>query len=201
MALEQILSVAGKPGLYRLVGQMKNGIIVEALEDSKRFPVHGSSKVSALEEISIYTHEEEVPLGDVFKKIHEKEGGKQALSHKSDAKEVKAYFESILPEYDPDRVYVSDMVKVVKWYNLLMEHNAYDPSEEEAEEANEEGTTEENKKEAADDKSADKPAAKKAPAKKKAAAKPKSTPKASAQSKASGAKSTPRKAGGASRGK
>jgi hypothetical protein len=76
MALEEILSVSGKPGLYRLVGQMKNGIIVEGIADGKRFPVHGSAKVSALEEISIYTDEEEVPLKDIFKNIFEKQGGK-----------------------------------------------------------------------------------------------------------------------------
>jgi len=129
MAFEQILSVSGKSGLFRLVGHMKNGIIVEALSDGKRFPIHGSSKVSALEEISIYTEEEEVPLKEVFTKIFEKEEGKQAISHKSDKAEIKAYFASILPDYDEDRVYVSDMVKVVQWYNVLIENNAFDPNE------------------------------------------------------------------------
>ena len=129
MAFETILSVAGKPGLYRLVGQMKAGIIVESIEDGKRFPIHGSSKVSALEEISIYTETEEVPLKEVFKTIYEKTDGKQALSHKEDNAKIKAFFEEILPEYDKDRVYVSDMGKVIKWFNLLMEHDAFDPNE------------------------------------------------------------------------
>lgn len=193
MALEQILSVSGKPGLYRLVGQMKNGIIVEGLEDKKRFPVHGSAKVSALEEISIYTHEDEVPLGDVFKKIYENEDGKQALDHKSDKGEIETYFKSILPDYDPERVYVSDMAKVMKWYNLLIEHDAYDPAEEE-ESAEGEETGDGDEK--APKKDASK--AKAAPANKPSA---QSTPKASSRAKTSGAQSAPRKAGGASRGK
>lgn len=189
MALDQILSVSGKPGLYRLVGQMKNGIIVEGIEDKKRFPVHGAAKVSALEEISIYTTEEEVPLNDVFKTIYEKEGGKACLSHKEGNDKIKAYFEGILPNYDADRVYVSDMVKVVKWYNTLIENDAYDPSEEEAE-SEEAGTSE--KGEEAKPKKA---AAKKAPKK----TTPKSAPKSAAKTKSAGA-SSPRKAGGAQRG-
>ena len=186
MALEQILSVSGKPGLYRLVGQMKNGIIVEGVADGKRFPVHGSAKVSALEEISIYTTEEEVPLNDVFKAIFEKEGGKKCLDHKSDNKITKEYFEGILPNYDPERVYVSDMVKVVKWYNTLIEHIAYDPA------------TVEEKEEEKTERGADKPkkaAPKKAPKK----ATSKASPKASQKAKSSGA-SAPRKAGGSQRG-
>lgn len=187
MALEQILSVSGKPGLYRLVGQMKNGIIVEGISDGKRFPVHGSAKVSALEEISIYTSEEEVPLNDVFKTIFEKEGGKSCVDHKSDQAEVKKYFESILPNYDKERVYISDMIKVVKWYNTLIEHKAYDPATVEETEAAETAAAGEEKPK--------KTAAKKAP--KKAA--PKSAPKAAAKTKSVGA-SSPRKAGGAQRG-
>lgn len=134
MALETILSVAGKPGLYRLVGQMKAGIIVESIEDGKRFPVHGSSKVSALEEISIYTDEAEVPLKEVFKTMYEMSEGKQAISHKEDNAKIKAFFEKVLPDYDRDRVYVSDMGKVIKWYNSLIEHADYKPEEDKAEE-------------------------------------------------------------------
>lgn len=192
MALEQILSVSGKPGLYRLVGQMKNGIIVEGIADGKRFPVHGSAKVSALEEISIYTDEEEVPLKDIFKSIYEKQGGKVGPDHKGDQKEVKTFFESILPNYDKDKVYISDMAKVVKWYNILIEHNAYSPEEAAAEEVVEEEVAESTETKEA------KP--KKAKAKK-AAAKPaakKTAPKA-AKAKSSGA-SAPRKTGGSQRG-
>ena len=192
MALEQILSVSGKSGLYKLVGQMKNGIIVESIGDDKRFPVHGSAKVSALEEISIYTETEEVPLNDVFKKIYDKEKGKQVLSHKEDAKKVKSYFESILPDYDKDRVYASDMAKVLRWYNILIEFDAYDPNEAEEAEVVEESKSEESdtKKEGT------KTTAKKTAAKKKAAPKAKAAPKKSASTKVS----TPRKAGGTQRG-
>jgi len=193
MALEQILSVSGKSGLYKLVGQMKNGIIVESIGDGKRFPVHGSAKVSALEEISIYTETEEVPLKDVFKKIYDKEKGKQGISHKEDSKKVKAYFETILPDYDKERVYASDMAKVIRWYNMLIENNAYDPNEAEDAEAAEESKAEdtESKKEGA------KSTAKKAAAKKKAdAPKAKAAPKKAASTKIS----TPRKAGGTQRG-
>ncbi|GAB5539072.1 MAG: hypothetical protein Salg2KO_11750 [Salibacteraceae bacterium] len=189
MALDQILSVSGKSGLYRLIGQMKNGIIVEGIADKKRFPVHGSAKVSALEEISIYTDSEEVPLNDVFKTIYEKQSGKQALDSKSDKAEIKAYFKSILPDYDPDRVYVSDMVKVIKWYNTLIENDAYDPSEVDEEVAASEETSGEEK---ADKKTKKKPAAK--AAQKKVAAK--SAPKP----KAGGGASSPRKSSGAQRG-
>lgn len=174
MALETILSVSGKPGLYRLVGQMKAGIIVESIEDGKRFPVHGSSKVSALEEISIYTEDEEVPLKEVFKTMYELSEGKQALSHKEDNAKIKAFFEKVLPNYDRDRVYVSDMGKVIKWYNSLIEHNAYDPN---AEVAAEETKEEVQEAEVVEEAPAKKPAAKKAAAKKPAASK--STKKAS----------------------
>ncbi|MCO4806984.1 MAG: DUF5606 domain-containing protein [Flavobacteriales bacterium] len=184
MALDKILSVSGKSGLYRLVGQMKNGIIVEGISDGKRFPVHGSAKVSALEEISIYTNEEQVPLNDVFKTIFEKQGGKVAPDHKSDNKEMKAYFETVLPDYDPDRVYVSDMAKVLKWYNALIENNAYDPADETVAEGEEK--TEE-------------PEAKKVAKKAKAKKAPKSAPKSAARTKTAGA-SAPRKAGGTQRG-
>lgn len=130
MGLENLLSISGKSGLFRLVGQMKNGIIVESLEDGKRFPVHGSAKVSALEEISIYTEEEEIPLKDVFDRIYEKMNGEKAMSHKDDKNKIKALFEEVVPEYDAERVYVSDMVKVVKWYNELIEFTDYDPNAE-----------------------------------------------------------------------
>lgn len=189
MAFEQILSISGKSGLFRLVGQMKNGIIVEAIADGKRFPVHGASKVSALEEISIYTETEEVPLKDVFTRMYEKEDGKQAIDPKEGNDKVKAYFESILPEYDKDRVYPSDMVKVVRWYNELIEHKAFDPNEDKEEESKEEGAEEKKKTSA-------KEAKKESTAKKKAA--PKTAGKASSKSKGGGASA---KTTGSQRGK
>lgn len=117
--LKDILAISGQPGLYRLISQARNGIIVESLETGKRLPAHASAKISALEDIAIFTDSEEVPLVDVFKNISDKEDGKAAISPKSSGDELKAYFEQILPEYDRDRVYVSDIKKVMTWYNIL----------------------------------------------------------------------------------
>ncbi|MEX2595725.1 MAG: DUF5606 domain-containing protein [Salibacteraceae bacterium] len=183
MAFEQILSVSGKSGLFRLVGQMKNGIIVESIEDGKRFPVHGSAKVSALEEISIYTDTEEVPLKEVFTIIYEKENGKKAVDPKDGDDTVKTYFESILPKYDRERVYVSDMHKVVRWYNQLIEHKAFDPNEGKEEESNADDATDKK----SDKKDAKKATKKTAATKKSGAAASKAAAKASSKSKAGGA--------------
>jgi hypothetical protein len=186
MAFEQILSVSGKSGLFRLVGQMKNGIIVESISDGKRFPVHGSSKVSALEEISIYTESEEVPLKEVFTKMYEKESGKSALDPKEGNDKVRAYFEDVLPDYDKERVYISDMVKVVRWYNELVSHNAFDPNEKKEDEVAQETEVEAKEKATTEEKGAKKESkkAEKKPAAKKAAV-AKNTAKASSKPKAS----------------
>lgn len=186
MAFEQILSVSGKSGLFRLVGQMKNGIIVESISDGKRFPVHGSSKVSALEEISIYTESEEVPLKEVFTKMYERESGKAALDPKEGNDKVRAYFEAVLPDYDKERVYISDMVKVVRWYNELVTHNAFDPNEKKEEEVAQEAEVEAKEKTGAEEKGAKKETKKadKKPAAKKTAV-AKNTAKASSKPKAS----------------
>jgi len=121
MELKDILSIAGKPGLYKLVGQMKNGIVVESLIDGKRVPAYSTDRVSALEDISIYSDDEEVLLAVIFDSIFEKENGEKTKSHSGSSDELKAYFSEILPDYDKDRVYVSDMKKVLRWYNLLHE--------------------------------------------------------------------------------
>jgi len=121
MNIKGILSISGKPGLYKLVAQSKNGIIVEALSGNKRFPVSASSNVSSMEDIAIYTYEEEVPLVDVFQKIMDKEEGGKALSHKESSDQIIGYFADVLPDYDTERVYISDMKKVLQWYNLLQD--------------------------------------------------------------------------------
>jgi hypothetical protein len=121
MKLKDIIAIGGKPGLYRFIAQAKSGIIVESLTDKKRIPAYAHDKVSALEDIAIFTDDEEVSLGDIFKKIHEKENGGKSISPKSSGEELKAYFEEILPDYDRDRVYTSDMKKVFSWYNQLHE--------------------------------------------------------------------------------
>ena len=130
MNLSGILSIAGKPGLYKMVGQMKNGIVVESFEDGKRFPAYASNKVSALEDISIYGVEEDVPLGDVFQKIYDLEGGKASLSHNESADALRQRLEEAFPEFDEERVYSSDLKKVFKWYNLLLEKGALVPETE-----------------------------------------------------------------------
>jgi hypothetical protein len=131
MDLSKILSIGGKPGLYRMIGQTKSGFVVESLQDSKRMPAFPSQQVSALEEISIFTTGEEIPLKEVFKRIFEKESGGSAPDHKADAPVITAYFEEVLPEYDRDMVRQSDMRKVYRWYNELMAAGLLEFSKEE----------------------------------------------------------------------
>jgi hypothetical protein len=122
MSLKDIMAIGGKPGLYKFIAQAKSGIIVESLTDKKRIPAYASDKVSALEDIAIFTEDDEVSLNEVFRRIHEKEdGGKTISPKKSSADELKNYFAEILPEYDRERVYVSDIKKVLSWYNQLHE--------------------------------------------------------------------------------
>lgn len=127
--LKGILSISGQSGLFKLVAESKNNIIVESLETKKRIPVHSTSKVSALEDIAIYTEESDVPLKEIFKAISDKENGGAALSHKASGNELKAYFEEVVPDYDKERVYVSDIKKVLLWYNILQEKEMSDFSE------------------------------------------------------------------------
>jgi hypothetical protein len=116
--LKGIMSISGQPGLFKVVAEAKNSIIVESLVTGKRMPAYSTSKISALEDIAIFTETGEVPLKEVFKNISEKENG-AAVAKKGSDKELKAYFDAVLPEFDKDRVYVSDMKKVIQWYNLL----------------------------------------------------------------------------------
>ncbi len=131
--LKGILSVSGQSGLFKLVAESKNNIIVESLETFKRMPVHSTSKVSALGDIAIYTENGDVPLKDVFKAISEKENGGATISTKVSDNELKAYFEKVVPEYDKDRVYISDIKKVLSWYNSLQQKDLLDFSEKEGE--------------------------------------------------------------------
>ena len=124
--MKEILAISGKPGLYRMVSQAKQSIIVESLIDGKRVPAFSFNKVISLEDIAIYTETEDIPLTDVLKSIRAKEDGAKTLSTKSSGNELKAYFEEILPDYDKDRVYVSDIKKVLNWYNLLQEKSLLD---------------------------------------------------------------------------
>jgi hypothetical protein len=122
--LTKILSVSGKPGLYKLISTSKNMNIVESLVDGKRIPIYLSEKAVALSDVSIYTEEEDVPLREVFAKIKEKEGGKKvAIDKLTQNKDLFAYFAEILPTYDRNRVYASDIKKLIGWYNILIENN------------------------------------------------------------------------------
>jgi len=130
MGLEKILSVAGKPGLYKLITQTRSGFVAESLLDGKRVSVGLRSNVSVLSEIAIYTLDEELPLREVFLKIQEKEnGGKTSVSHKDDKLKLEEYFFEVLPNYDEDRVYVSDIKKIIQWYNILEDKGITDFSE------------------------------------------------------------------------
>lgn len=121
--LKDILSISGYGGLYKYISQGRTGIIVESLEDNKRMNANATAKISALEDIAIFTETEDLPLKDVFKAISEKENGGETIGHKSSANELKKYFEEVLPGYDKERVYVSDIKKVVNWYNILHKLN------------------------------------------------------------------------------
>jgi hypothetical protein len=121
MILKDILSISGEPGLFKFIAQGKNAIIVEHLETKKRSSAYSSAKVSSLEDIAIFTDKEDMPLGKVFDLIFEKENGGLAIDSKSQPEKLKTWFEGILPEYSKDKVYTSDIKKLVSWYNLL--HN------------------------------------------------------------------------------
>lgn len=130
MALDKILSIGGRPGLYRLLTQTRSGFVGESLLDGKRVTVGIRSNVSVLSEIAIYTLEEEVPLREVFQKIKEKEKGeKTSIGHKEEKIKLEEYFFEVLPDYDEDRVYASDIKKVIQWYNILHENGITDFSE------------------------------------------------------------------------
>lgn len=127
MSLDKVLSISGRPGLFKLITQTRGGFIVESLIDQKKIPVNMQDNVSVLSEIAIYTLQEELPLKEVFKKIKEKEGGKQtSISHKESKYKLEEYFFEVLPNYDEDRVYASDIKKIIQWYNLLEKHNMLD---------------------------------------------------------------------------
>jgi hypothetical protein len=127
MSLEKVLSIAGKPGLYKLIAQTRGGFVAESLLDKKRLSVNVRQNVSVLSEIAIYTLTEEVPLKKVFESIKKKENGQQTSVKAKESKDkLEEYFFEILPDYDEERVYVSDIKKVIQWYNLLQEHNMLD---------------------------------------------------------------------------
>ncbi len=120
MELREILAISGQPGLYKYVAQSTRGVIVESLIDGKRMNAASNAKVSTLTEISMFTEGEDIALADVFTKIYEYTNGEAAISHKETNERIKAEFANVLPEYDRDRVHVSDMKKCFAWFNILV---------------------------------------------------------------------------------
>lgn len=119
MSFQKILAISGKPGLYELKVQTRSGFVAEALLDGKKITVGLRSNVSLLSEIAVYTYNEEVKLIEIFKTIAAKENGEPTISHKESDDKLKSYFREILPEFDEDRVYTSDIKKIFNWYNIL----------------------------------------------------------------------------------
>ena len=115
--------MAGKPGLFKLIAQNKGGVVVESLLDGKRTSIPATANVSSLGDIAIYTYEEEVPLREVFKAMAAVTEGKEALSHKSSKNELEDFFGEVLPKFDQERVYASDIKKVVQWFNILVKND------------------------------------------------------------------------------
>lgn len=132
MNLKEIMAIAGKPGLFKMIAQAKNGIVVESIIDGKRIQAFTQDKISTLEEISIYTESDDMPLRQVLRTMYEKLEGKPAPENKGDNTRIKQFFGEVLPEYDKDRVYVSHMQKIISWYNLLLDHDLKDMLSEEA---------------------------------------------------------------------
>ena len=141
--LKGILAISGQPGLFKVITEGKNGVIVESLLTGKKQTAFASAKMSTLEDIAIYTTSEDFPLKEVFKKINELANGGQAIAPNSKPEDLKKYFEKVLPDYDRERVYVSDIKKVLTWFNLLQEKGLLDFTEEVA--ASEEVPAEEGK--------------------------------------------------------
>ncbi len=149
MDLTKILAISGKPGLYEMLSQTKTGFIVESMLDGKRFPVFAHERVSSLEEISIFsTEEEDTPLKEIFKLIFEKTGGQASIDPKSSTDKLREFFLEAVPEHDQERVYPSDIKKVLGWYNLLLEKGmmVFEEEEEKEEEKGSEGEEEKDNK-------------------------------------------------------
>ena len=121
MELKDIISIGGRPGLYKVINKRKNELIVESIPDGKKIFIYALDKVSSLEDISIYTDLEDIPLVDVYDKLFDIEKGSNSVDHKSEPKLLKEKMIEILPDYDQERVYNSDLKKLFHWYNILIE--------------------------------------------------------------------------------
>lgn len=121
MDLSKILTISGKNGLFTIVSQSKANLIVESLIDGKKIPVFATDRSSALSDISVFTYGEDLPLKEILIRIHNKENGSNSIDPKAKPEDLRSYFETIVPDYDKERVYHSDMKKIFSWYNLLLE--------------------------------------------------------------------------------
>ncbi|GGG64082.1 DUF5606 family protein [Epilithonimonas arachidiradicis] len=166
MQLEKIISISGKPGLFKLVSQLKNGFIVEDISTKKKASISNSSQVSLLDNIAMFTFDKEVPLFEVFENIAKKYDYKPTINHKSSSEELRAFMAESLPNYDVERVYESDIKKLAQWYNLLQKAGYITPESFLKPEVPAVEVAEEPKAEEKAEKAEKKPAAKKAPAKK-----------------------------------
>ncbi|MFC7346900.1 DUF5606 domain-containing protein [Chryseobacterium zhengzhouense] len=119
MLLEKIISISGKPGLYKLVSQLRNGFIIEDVTSKKKVSIGNSSQVSLLDNIAMFTFDKEVPLFEVFENIAKNHDYKETISHKSSDAELTEFMTASLPNYDTERVYTSDIKKLAQWYNIL----------------------------------------------------------------------------------
>lgn len=125
MQLSGIIAISGRPGLFKVIAQSKNSVIVESMIDKKRFPAYSTERISTLDDISVFTYDEDVKLTDIFEKMLSV-FPEEAPSHKADMKELEAALEQFLPNWDQDRVYPSDVRKLFQWYNLLIKAGAFE---------------------------------------------------------------------------
>lgn len=125
MNIQEILAIAGKPGLFKVIASGTVSIVVESLMDGKRSSVPGAARVSNLSDITMYTVNDDLPLKDVLNRLAEAQQGKEGPSHKDNPQTIRDFIDGIVPELDHERVYQSDLKKLVQWYNMLTQHNAF----------------------------------------------------------------------------
>ena len=135
MKISEVLAISGKPGLYKVIASSQKNLVVESMIDGKRTSVPGSARVSSLGDIMMYTHNDDVPLRDILENMHKKTKGTEAPNHNSSSpQEIKDFVDSVVKDLDHDRIYISDLKKLVQWYNTLLAKNAFPfENEEEAE--------------------------------------------------------------------
>lgn len=143
MDFSKIIVVSGKSGAFKVIAQSRSGFIVESLIDGKKMPVAASNRITSIEDIVVFTETDEIKLKEILKRMKEITGGEQAIDHKSQDKDIAAFFESVLPDYDREKVYISDMKKMIFWYNLLQKNSMLEFEEEKAEESGKENMKDE----------------------------------------------------------